>query len=117
MKAAEGENADLKRQMEDLRTSIESSKSISPEKKRKKPNEDVVPVPRSPKQPKHERSPTKSASAATEAFADLNIAELGEAGRRQDAALHSSHKLMESRKHPDAASLSSPQSSPEPQQN
>ncbi|KAK3721561.1 hypothetical protein LTR37_003117 [Vermiconidia calcicola] len=96
MKAAEGENADLKRQMEDLRTSIESSKSISPAKKRKKPNEDVVPVPRSPKQPKHERSPTKSASAATEAFADLNIAELGEAGNILMRRLYQVHSLLQS---------------------
>ena len=78
LKSAEGENAELQRQIAALKAKQEVAKAASPSKKRKKPDEDVVPVPRSPKRSKQENPTEKSISNLSETLHEFEFAALGE---------------------------------------
>ena len=81
LKAAEGENVDLKRQIDTLKARPDKSIPNSPQKKRKKPDEDVILVPRSPKRLKQNASAARVSISVDGLTADFDFAEVGEVGK------------------------------------
>ena len=77
LKAADDDKLDLKREVDGLKAKLDDVRSSSPAKKRKKADEDVVPVPRSPKKLKQDTSPAKS---SIESNADFYFGDIGEVG-------------------------------------
>lgn len=75
---AEEEVLDLKLEVDRLKAKIETA---NPTKKRKRVDEDVVPVPRSPKKSKPNEPTTKKASSASEGFVGFDFGGIGEVGK------------------------------------
>ena len=81
LKTAENECLDLRREVDELKAKVESGKPSSPAKKRKKADEDVIPVPRSPKKSKRDASTAKLQAVSAGAIADFDFNDIGEVGR------------------------------------
>lgn len=84
MREAE-EKIALKEELDDLRLEHDRLKTkielMSPIKKRKKVDEDVVLVPRSPKKSKNDTSTNKKNAGTEEAIANFDFTSIGEAGK------------------------------------
>lgn len=83
LRASEGESVDLRREVDALRTKLENAKpSTGATKKRKKAlDEDVVPVPRSPKKAKRDASPARRGRAPdVDVERDFDFSDVGEIG-------------------------------------
>ena len=72
---------DLAIEVSALKSKIDSARPTIQAKKRKRPDESVVPVPRSPKKSKVERSPAKHPSASCDAVSEFDFPDLGEVGK------------------------------------
>ncbi len=70
---------ELSQEIDSLKEKLSDLKP-SPEKKRKRPDEDVVPVPRSPKKSKQSSSPVKKQAHSVDAAEWSGLRELGEVG-------------------------------------
>ena len=77
---SENHCVDLRLELGAMKAKLESAKPCSPAKKRKKADEDVIPVPRSPKKAKRDVSPAKRGATSSEASDDFDFASLGEIG-------------------------------------
>lgn len=72
---------DLQREVEALKGKLETARLPKPAKKRKKVDEDVVPVPRDPKRARREASPPRSAqNPYVDVASDFAFSEIGEIG-------------------------------------
>lgn len=76
LKALEDKHADLKIELETTKQQSERPKTASPAKKKRKAEEDVIPVPRSPKKQKQDASK----SNADELTVEVSLSDLGEIG-------------------------------------
>ena len=79
------EKATLKQELDDLNLEHDRLKTklelMSPVKKRKKVDEDVVPVPRSPKKSTNDISTNKKEAGTDEAISNFDFTSIGEAGK------------------------------------
>ena len=80
LQSSEAERIDLKLEIDRLKAKAETSKAANPTKKRKKADEDVVPVPKSPKRGKAEAA-QRNAVPRSNVDADFEFSHLGEAGK------------------------------------
>ena len=80
LKVSENQCVNLRLDLEAMKAKLESAKPCSPAKKRKKADEDVIPVPRSPKKAKKDISPAKRGAPSSDASDDFDFANLGEIG-------------------------------------
>lgn len=72
---------DLQREVEVLKGKLETARLPKPSKKRKKVDEDVVPVPRDPKRARREASPPRSAqNPYVDVASDFAFSDMGEIG-------------------------------------
>lgn len=79
LKAAEKETIGLRQEVAVLKSKLDNRPS-SPTKKRKKPDEDVILVPRSPKKSKRAGSPERAAQAPLDHVTDVEFSQAGEIG-------------------------------------
>ena len=80
MHVAESETVELKKEVDQLKAKLESFKQSSSTKKRKKPDEDVILVPRSPKKAKRDSSFSKATAIPVDIWSDNEYTAYGEAG-------------------------------------
>ena len=114
LKAVEGDNIDLNREIDALKVKLENSKPQGGQKKRKKPDEDVVPVPRSPKRSKQDVSSIKGVTGTIDSTADFDFTSIGEVGKVSYLFDCFGMLLTNSRQHSDAKLLSSTCTSQKP---
>lgn len=74
----EAENVDLQREIDGLKDKLGSTKA-SPVKKRKRVDEDVIPVPRFPKKAKTDSALSKKNDLFQDLTADLDLSGAGDA--------------------------------------
>ena len=80
-KIAERSVVDLKLENDSLKQELHKGRPASPAKKRKKqPDEDVIPVPRSPKKQKQAAPSLETLYNAVALAADLDLGQIGEIG-------------------------------------
>ena len=82
LQISEAECIDLKLEIDRLKAKAETSKAANPTKKRKKADEDVVPVPKSPKRGKVEAA-QRNVVPRSNVDADFEFSHLGEAGKHR----------------------------------
>ncbi|KAK4888876.1 hypothetical protein LTR27_012275 [Elasticomyces elasticus] len=96
LRISEGEAADLKMEVEKLKARVESAKAVaSAPKKRKKADEDVIPVPRSPKRAKRDVSPgRKGGRDDVDVEKEFDFAEVGDIGYELMRSLYQVHVML-----------------------
>ncbi|KAI6855792.1 hypothetical protein KC338_g8705 [Hortaea werneckii] len=95
--AAQDQTVDLQREVEALKGKLETARLPKPAKKRKKVDEDVVPVPRDPKRARREASPPRSAqNPYVDVASDFAFSEIGEIGDTLLRNLYQIHAAMKS---------------------
>jgi hypothetical protein len=72
LQSAESENVFLQKEVDRLKQKMQSARTASP-KKRKKQDEDVIPVPKSPKKSRSGPALTEAASDAVDLELDMNL--------------------------------------------
>ncbi|KAK5113753.1 hypothetical protein LTR85_010770 [Meristemomyces frigidus] len=104
--AAEGESVDLRREIDTLKAKVENARPVSPTKKRKKVDENVVMVPRDPKKARRDASPRR-------ALPDTNVdierafdfSDVGEIGNILMRRLFQVHAVLKSHHRTEASVL------------
>ena len=81
MKSVEGENVYLKQEIETLKRKPENTKASSVAKKRRKVDEDVIPVPKSPKTTKQVVTSRERSIIGSESHSDFDCSHIGEVGK------------------------------------
>ncbi|KAI6878351.1 sure-like protein [Hortaea werneckii] len=95
--AAQEQTADLQREVEVLKGKLETARLSKPTKKRKKIDEDVVPVPRDPKRAKREATPPRNPqNPYVEVESDFAFSKIGEIGNVLLRNLYQIHAAMKS---------------------
>lgn len=79
---AENEAIGLRLEIDKLKARPNTARPCFPTKKRKVPDEDVIPVPRSPKKAKSAAPPMRSVPLASHLPSDAEFNEAGELGER-----------------------------------
>ncbi|KAI7226172.1 hypothetical protein KC330_g8909 [Hortaea werneckii] len=97
LNAARDQTVDLQREVEVLKGKLEIARLSKAPKKRKKIDEDVVPVPKEPKRARREASPPRSTrSPYVDPESDLNFSEIGGIGNILLRNLYQIHAAMRS---------------------
>ncbi|KAI7262899.1 sure-like protein [Hortaea werneckii] len=97
LNAAQDKTVDLQREVEVLKGKLETARLPKATKKRKKVDEDVVPVPRDPKRARREASPPRSAqNPYVDVASDFAFSEIGEIGDVLLRNLYQIHAAMKS---------------------
>ncbi|KAK4910303.1 hypothetical protein LTR49_020984 [Elasticomyces elasticus] len=96
LRTSEGEAVDLKMEVEKLKARVESAKAAaSAPKKRKKADEDVILVPRSPKRAKRDVSPgRKGGRDDVDVEKEFDFAEVGDIGNELMRSLYQVHVVL-----------------------
>ncbi|KAK5167829.1 uncharacterized protein LTR77_007528 [Saxophila tyrrhenica] len=104
LESVEGENVDLKREVDGLKEKVASAKQ-GPVKKRKRVDEDVIPVPRSPKKARRDDGGGKKDDALLNLELDLELTGAGDAGNTIMRSFFQVHSLLKSRQTIDPPAL------------
>ncbi|KAI7544688.1 sure-like protein [Hortaea werneckii] len=97
LSAARDQTVDLQREVEVLKGKLETARLSKAPKKRKKIDEDVVPVPREPKRARREASPPRSTqNPYVDPESDFSFSEIGETGNHLLRSLYQIHAAMRS---------------------
>ncbi|KAI7214889.1 sure-like protein [Hortaea werneckii] len=97
LNAARDQTLDLEREVEALKGKLDAARLSKAPKKRKKIDEDVVPVPREPKRARREAPPPRSTqNPYVEVENELSFSEIGEIGNALLRNLYQIHAAMRS---------------------